>query len=164
MFGSQVAVNDVSFAIEPGEILGVLGPNGAGKTTSVSMFSGLLVPDAGEILIDGRPLGGDTDPIKRRIGLVPQDLALYDELTAGDNLRLFGALYSLTGAALERAMAASLALVGLGDRMRARVNTFSGGMKRRLNLSGAVVPTLVLLGFAALFGSIALARFRWEEA
>ena len=103
-FGSLVAVNDVSFAVEPGQILGLLGPNGAGKTTTVSMIAGLLTPDGGEVLIDGRPLAGDTDRKKRRIGLVPQDLALYDELTARDNLRFFGALYGLTGAALDSAI------------------------------------------------------------
>jgi ABC-2 type transport system ATP-binding protein len=146
-FGSLVAVNDVSFTIAPGEILGVLGPNGAGKTTTVSMISGLLQPDAGEIRIDGRPLRGDTDPMKRRIGLVPQDLALYDELTARDNLAFFGALYKLTGSALDHAMAAALTLVGLGDRMRDRVKTFSGGMKRRLNLAAGLLhdPDILLL-------------------
>jgi ABC-2 type transport system ATP-binding protein len=146
-FGSLVAVDDVSFAIEPGQILAVLGPNGAGKTTTVSMISGLLAPDSGEIRIDGRALGGDTDPSKRKIGLVPQDLALYDELTARDNLRFFGALYDLTGAALDRAMAGALTLVGLGDRMRDRVKTFSGGMKRRLNLAAGLLhdPDILLL-------------------
>ena len=146
-FGSLVAVNDVSFTIAPGEILAVVGPNGAGKTTTVSMISGLFPPDAGEIRIDGRPLTGDTDPIKRRIGLVPQDLALYDELTAQDNLRFFGALYDLTGSALDHAMAAALTLVGLGDRMRDRVKTFSGGMKRRLNLAAGLLhdPDILLL-------------------
>src|SRR4249919_2152083 len=146
-FGGLVAVNDVSFTIAPGEILAVLGPNGAGKTTTVSMISGLFPPDAGEIRIDGRPLTSDTDPIKRRIGLVPQDLALYDELTAQDNLRFFGALYDLTGSVLDRAMAAALTLVGLGDRMRDRVKTFSGGMKRRLNLAAGLLhdPDVLLL-------------------
>jgi ABC-2 type transport system ATP-binding protein len=146
-FGKVVAVNDVSFAIEPGQIVAVLGPNGAGKTTTVSMISGLLVPDAGEIRIEGQPLKGDSDPVKRKIGLVPQDLALYDELTARDNLRFFGSLYNLTGTALDRAMAAALTLVGLGDRMRDRVKTFSGGMKRRLNLAAGLLhdPDILLL-------------------
>ncbi len=146
-FGDLVAVDDVSFAVEPGQILGLLGPNGAGKTTTVSMISGLLTPDKGEVRIGGRPLTGDTDEAKRKIGLVPQDLALYDELTARDNLRFFGALYGLTGAALDRAMAGALDLVGLGDRVRDRVKTFSGGMKRRLNLAAGLLhdPDILLL-------------------
>jgi ABC-2 type transport system ATP-binding protein len=146
-FGSLVAVNDVSFTIEPGQILGLLGPNGAGKTTTVSMISGLLTADSGEVRVDGRPLSGDTDSAKRKIGLVPQDLALYDELSARDNLRFFGALYNLTGAALEQAIASALTLVGLSDRVRDRVKTFSGGMKRRLNLAAALLhnPEILLL-------------------
>ena len=80
----------------------LLGPNGAGKTTTVSMIAGLLRPDSGEVLIDGRPLRGDTDPVKRKIGLVPQDIALYDELPALDNLTFFGALYDLHGARQSR--------------------------------------------------------------
>jgi ABC-2 type transport system ATP-binding protein len=146
-FGSLVAVSDISLTIEPGQILGLLGPNGAGKTTTVSMMAGLLTPDAGEIRIDGQLLAGDCDSAKRKIGLVPQDLALYEELTAQDNLRFFGALYSLTGAALDHAMAVALTLVGLGDRMRDRVKTFSGGMKRRLNLAAGLLhdPDILLL-------------------
>ena len=146
-FGGVVAVDDVSFTIQPGQLLAVLGPNGAGKTTTVSMISGLLSPDAGEILIGGRALTGDTDPLKRRIGLVPQDLALYDELTARDNLHFFGSLYDLKGPALDHAMAGVLTLVGLGDRMRDRVKTFSGGMKRRLNLAAGLLhdPDILLL-------------------
>src|SRR6266852_6143487 len=117
-FGSLVAVDDVSFALAKGQLVGLLGPNGAGKTTTVSMIAGLVTPDRGEVLIAGHRLSGDTDPAKRRIGLVPQDLALYDELSARDNLRFFGALYSLTGARLERALGAALDLVELGDRVR----------------------------------------------
>src|SRR5947209_3968986 len=94
-FGAIAAVDRVSLHAGRGETIGLLGPNGAGKTTIVSMIAGLLRPDTGEILIDGRPLRGDTDPIKRRIGLVPQDLALYDELPALDNLIFFAALYGL---------------------------------------------------------------------
>src|SRR5438045_9504405 len=90
-FGTLVAVDDVSFAIEAGQLVGLLGPNGAGKTTTVSMIAGFVTPERGEVLIAGRRLSGDTDPSKRRIGLVPQDLALYDELSARDNLPSFGA-------------------------------------------------------------------------
>jgi len=146
-FGSLVAVDDVSFSLRQGEILGLLGPNGAGKTTTVSMAAGLLTPDRGDVLVAGHRLGGDTDPAKRRIGLVPQDLALYDELSARDNLRFFGALYSLRGRALEDAIARALSLVGLEERARDVVKTFSGGMKRRLNLAAGLLhdPDILLL-------------------
>ncbi|MBW8866251.1 MAG: ABC transporter ATP-binding protein [Acidobacteria bacterium] len=146
-FGTVLAVNDVSFSVASGQILGLLGPNGAGKTTTVSMVAGLLTPDAGEVLIAGQRLAGDTDPSKRRIGLVPQDLALYDELSARDNLRFFGALYTMTGRALDTAIERVLTLVGLADRARDAVKTFSGGMKRRLNLAAGLLhnPDILLL-------------------
>ena len=146
-FGPLVAVNDVSFAIEPGQLVGLLGPNGAGKTTTVSIVAGLLAADGGDVLVAGRRLAGDTDPSKRRIGLVPQDLALYDELSARANLRFFGALYNLSGAALTTAITTALELVGLADRGRDRVKTFSGGMKRRLNLAAGLLhdPDILLL-------------------
>ena len=146
-FGSLVAVDDVSFSVLPGRLTGLLGPNGAGKTTSVSIIAGLLTPERGDVLVGGRALSGDTDPGKRRIGLVPQDVALYDELTARDNLRFFGALYDMSGTALDHAMHAALTLVGLADRARDRVKTFSGGMKRRLNMAAGLLhdPDILLL-------------------
>ena len=146
-FGTLVAVDDVSFAVEPGRMLGLLGPNGAGKTTTVSMIAGLITPDRGDVRIAGRKLAGDTDPVKRKIGLVPQDLALYDELTARDNLRFFGALYNLAGAGLDRAIASVLEMVGLAERAGDRVKVFSGGMKRRLNLAAGLLhnPDILLL-------------------
>jgi len=146
-FGSLVAVEDVSFSLDRGCILGLLGPNGAGKTTVVSMIAGLITPDRGEVLIAGRRLGGDTDPVKRSIGLVPQDLALYEELSARDNLAFFAALYGLQGQARHQAAAVALDLVGLSDRARDLVKTFSGGMKRRLNLAAGLIhdPDILLL-------------------
>jgi ABC-2 type transport system ATP-binding protein len=99
-YGGLRAVDDISFRVNPGELLGLLGPNGAGKTTTIAMLTGLTEPDGGIVLIDGKPLAGDTDPAKLRIGLVPQDLALYEELSALANLRFFGALYDLAGAPL----------------------------------------------------------------
>jgi len=146
-FGDVKAVDGVSLALEPGRILGLLGPNGAGKTTTVSMIAGLLKPDAGVVRLDGRPLKGDADPGKRLIGLVPQDIALYEELSARDNLLLFGALYGLDGKALEEAMASRLAFVGLADRAKDKVKTYSGGMKRRLNLAAGLLhdPPVLLL-------------------
>src|SRR5262245_24868464 len=146
-FGSLVAVNDVTFTLESGRLVGLLGPNGAGKTTTVSMAAGLVTPDRGDVLVGGRRLAGDTDPAKQRIGLVPQDLALYDELSARDNLRFFGALYNLSGARLACAIGDALELVGLADRVRDPVKTFSGGMKRRLNLAAGILhdPDILLL-------------------
>src|SRR3954470_10520444 len=146
-YGAITAVDDVSFSVGRGELVAVLGPNGAGKTTTVSIVSGLVTPDRGEVLIGGARLGGDTDPAKRRIGLVPQDLALYDELTARANLQFFGALFGLSGRSAADAIASVLTLVGLADRARDRVKTFSGGMKRRLNLAAGLLhdPDILLL-------------------
>jgi ABC-2 type transport system ATP-binding protein len=146
-FGAVAAVDAVSFAVGAGELVGLLGPNGAGKTTTVSILSGVMRADRGSVLIDGAPIQSDTDPRKRRIGLVPQDLALYDELTAQANLSFVGALYGLNGARLESAIARTLRLVGLSDRASLLVRTFSGGMKRRLNLAAGLLhdPDVLLL-------------------
>jgi len=146
-YGALVAVNSVSLRAGAGETIGLLGPNGAGKTTTVSMIAGLVRPDSGTVEIEGRRLSGDTDPNKRRIGLVPQDLALFDELTAQANLQLFAALYDLDGAAARRAIGEALDLVGLADRAQDRVKNYSGGMKRRLNLAAALLhdPQILLL-------------------
>jgi ABC-2 type transport system ATP-binding protein len=146
-YGKIVAVDGVSLRAGSAETIGLLGPNGAGKTTTVSMIAGLFPPDSGEVLIDGRPLRGDTDPVKRKIGLVPQNIALYDELTALDNLNFLGALYDLHGTVLKRAITEALDLVGLADRAKDKAGTFSGGMKRRLNLAAALLhdPQILLL-------------------
>jgi ABC-2 type transport system ATP-binding protein len=146
-YGEVIAVDGVSFRAERGETVGLLGPNGAGKTTTVSMIAGLVRPDSGSVKVEGRALAADTDPIKRRIGLVPQDLALFDELTALANLELFAALYDLEGAAAKRAIGEALDLVGLADRAHDRVKNYSGGMKRRLNLASAMLhdPQILLL-------------------
>jgi ABC-2 type transport system ATP-binding protein len=146
-FGKLVAVDDVSFTVDRGQLVGLLGPNGAGKTTTVSMISALVTPEKGEVLVGGARLAGDTDPKKRKIGLVPQDLALYDELSARANLRFFGALYDLSGAALDKAIAAAMDLVGLADRLPDLVKTYSGGMKRRLNIAAGLLhdPDILLL-------------------
>jgi len=146
-YGTHIAVDGVSFDVRKGETIGLLGPNGAGKTTTVSVISGLLRPDSGQVLINGHAVTGDTDPLKHQIGLVPQDLALFDELPASDNLSFFGALYQLEGTKLKTASAQALELVGLSDRAKDKVGTFSGGMKRRLNLAVALLhdPDLLLL-------------------
>jgi ABC-2 type transport system ATP-binding protein len=146
-YGDLVAVDGVSFRAAEGETIGLLGPNGAGKTTTVSIIAGLIRPDSGEVRINGRALTGDTDPAKRDIGLVPQDLGLYEEMSAQENLHLFGALYNLDGARLRHAIDGALDLVGLRERAKDKVAGFSGGMKRRLNLASALLhdPKLLLL-------------------
>jgi ABC-2 type transport system ATP-binding protein len=127
--------------------VGLLGPNGAGKSTTVGMLCGLVRPDAGEIMLDGEAVTPAALQAKRKIGLVPQDLALYEDLSAHENLRLFGALYGLKGAALAARVLDVLALVNLADRAKDKVATFSGGMKRRLNIAAAMLhdPALLIL-------------------
>ncbi|MBK6406579.1 MAG: ABC transporter ATP-binding protein [Holophagales bacterium] len=146
-YGGVPAVDGVSFRVEEGTIVGLLGPNGAGKTTTVSIICGLLPPEAGEVRIAGAVLTSDTDPAKGRLGLVPQELALYEELSADDNLLFFGALQHLDGAGLASRIDDVLRLTGLWDRRRDRVKTYSGGMKRRLNLAAGLLhdPDVLLL-------------------
>ena len=146
-YGSLQAVDGVGFTLGRGESVGLLGPNGAGKTTTLSIIVGLLGADEGEVRVEGRRLSGDADPLKHKLGFVPQELALYEELSARQNLALFGSVYGLTGHALAEAMDESLALVGLTDRAGEKVGKFSGGMKRRLNLAAALLhkPEVLLL-------------------
>jgi ABC-2 type transport system ATP-binding protein len=145
-FGPVVAVDDLSLDVRRGEVFGLLGPNGAGKTTAINIALGQLRPDAGVVELDGA--GSPADPgVRQRIGNAPQSLALYEELTAEENLRFFGKLYGLAGAALKQRVEQLLEMAGLRDRRRDRVKTYSGGMKRRLNLAVALVhdPPLLLL-------------------
>ena len=146
-YGTRRAVADVSFRVAPGEVLGLLGPNGAGKSTTIATIAGLTAPDAGSVSVNGATLGKDGDGFKRRIGLVPQDLALFEDLTALANIELFGALYDISGKTLRNRAAEVLAAVGLGDRAGDKPSTFSGGMKRRLNIACALVhdPDVLLL-------------------
>jgi ABC-2 type transport system ATP-binding protein len=146
-FGDVQAVDDVSFATRPGEIYGLLGPNGAGKTTTFSMLTGLLAPDTGRVLFEGVDLAADPVGVKRQLGVVPQETALYEDLTARENLRFWGGFYGLGGAALSAAVERALERVGLGARAKDPVRTYSGGMKRRLNLALGLVhePRAVLL-------------------
>ncbi|HOY54005.1 MAG TPA: ABC transporter ATP-binding protein [Opitutaceae bacterium] len=141
------AVQDISFSVHPGEIYGLLGPNGAGKTTTISMVSGLLVPDGGSISIAGRPLAADPQAAKRLMGVVPQELALYEELSAAENLEFWGRLAGLDTKTARSRTAEILAALTLSDRARDPVKTFSGGMKRRVNLGCALLhrPKLILL-------------------
>lgn len=148
-YATRQVVADVSLHLEPGKILGLLGPNGAGKSTTVSMVCALIAPDSGRIAFDDGVAsdGRDANAFKRRIGLVPQDIALYEELPAGRNLELFGALYGITGKHLSDRVNDALNLVGLSDRAHDKPSTFSGGMKRRLNIACALVhdPDVLLL-------------------
>jgi ABC-2 type transport system ATP-binding protein len=146
-YGEIRAVDGISFEVRKGELYGLLGPNGAGKTTTMSMLSGLLRPDEGRILFDGTDLAIDPIGVKARLGIVPQETALYETLTARENLRFWGGLYGLAGAALDKAVDRVLDLVGLAGRAKDAVKTYSGGMKRRLNLGLGLVhsPQAVLM-------------------
>ena len=146
-FGELVAVDEVSFEVRAGEVFGLLGPNGAGKSTTMNMIAGLLEPDEGSIHLDGRELGPNHRAARRILGVVPQDLALYPELTAWENLDFFGRLYGLRGSELHSRIDSSLERIGLEDRAHDRARTYSGGMKRRLNFGIALLhrPRLLIL-------------------
>ena len=146
-YGDLEAVKNVSFEIREGETYGLLGPNGAGKTTTISIVCGLLARDAGDVTVDGRPINTGAVAAKAGIGVVPQDLAIYPDLTARENLAFFGRLYGLGGKALEQRITAALELVGLAERSRERTDRFSGGMQRRLNIAIGLLhqPRLLLL-------------------
>jgi ABC-2 type transport system ATP-binding protein len=146
-FGAITAVAEVSFAAEPGKILGLLGPNGAGKSTTISMLAGLTIPQSGAVKIGGTTLGTGAHPIKRSLGLVTQEIALLEELPARMNLEFFGGLYGLSGRALSARIAAVLELTSLTDRARDPPTEFSGGMRRRLNIACALLhePQILLL-------------------
>jgi len=132
---AEKAVKGISFAIKQGEIFSLLGPNGAGKTTTISMISCLLSPTAGDALIDGHSIRRDPMKVKQTIGVVPQEIALYDTISARENLVFWGRMYGLSGAKLQERITATLKIAGLEDRAGDKVETFSGGMKRRLNIA-----------------------------
>jgi ABC-2 type transport system ATP-binding protein len=146
-YGDLLAVDDVSFDIRPGETYGLLGPNGAGKTTVISMVAGILTRDAGEIRVMGCPISTRSPVGKADIGYVPQDIAVYPDLTGAENLRFFATLYGLPRAKARARVAEVLETVGLRDRAGERVATFSGGMKRRLNIAVGLLhrPRLLIL-------------------
>ncbi|MFH1969838.1 MAG: ATP-binding cassette domain-containing protein [Verrucomicrobiota bacterium] len=135
----EPAVRGVSFAIQQGEIFGFLGPNGAGKTTTISMLSCLLKPTGGSATVAGFDIIRQSAEVKRRIGLVPQDLALYPTLSARDNLSFFGRIYRLKGSDLRQRVDDALKMVGLSDRAGDAIETFSGGMKRRVNIAAGLL-------------------------
>jgi len=138
-YGTVEAVKNLSFAIRRGEIFGFLGPNGAGKTTTISMLSCLMEPSAGTASVAGYDVVKASSEVKRRIGLVPQELALYETLSARDNLDYFGRIYGLHGRELRQRVDEVLEMVGLTERARAAVKTYSGGMKRRLNIAAGLL-------------------------
>lgn len=146
-FGSVQALDGVSFSVEQEEIFGLLGPNGAGKTTTVRIMTGVLKPDSGQALIAGREVSPATPDVRRMIGVVPQQITVYEELTAKDNLVFWGRLYALGGADLDRRIDELLTLVGLEERAGDKVATYSGGMKRRLNLCMGLIhePRVLVL-------------------
>jgi ABC-2 type transport system ATP-binding protein len=146
-FGDFKAVDGVSFTIAKGEIFGLLGPNGAGKTTTIRMMSTVLEPDSGEITIGGHAMRGDAEAIRHIIGVCPQELALYEDLSAIDNMIFFGRMAGMTGKDARDQAMANLELMGLQARARGKVAKFSGGMKRRINLAIALMgaPQLLFL-------------------
>ncbi len=146
-YGSLVAVDDVSFTVEEGEIFGLLGPNGAGKTTTISCISGLRRPTAGRVRVMGHDVVLDGRAARASLGVVPQDLALYEELSATENLLYWASAYGLRGAELKQRITESLEVTGLLDRAKEPVKRFSGGMKRRLNFACGIIhqPRVLLL-------------------
>jgi ABC-2 type transport system ATP-binding protein len=146
-FGDLVAVDGVSFVAPPGGIFGLLGPNGAGKTTTISCICGLLTPTSGRVRVVGRDVARDGAEARRALGVVPQEIALYDDLTARENLEYWGGTQGLRGAECKRRIEEVLDLTGLADRAREAVKRFSGGMKRRLNFACGILhhPKVLLL-------------------
>ena len=146
-FGDRIAVDGVGFSIGPSETYGLLGPNGAGKTTTISMICGLLVRNGGTVTVDGRPVDIGEAEAKRAIGYVPQEVAIYPDLTARENLLFFGQLYRLGGSELRGRVDEVLEIIELTDRANDRTDQFSGGMKRRLNIGIGLLhrPKLLVL-------------------
>lgn len=146
-FGELQAVQGVDFSAEKGEILSLLGPNGAGKSTIISMLTGLLVPDGGETSIMGYSVKKEPQAAKARLGVVPQDIALYPDLSARENLIFWGKMYNLRGAALKSRVDEVLEIIGLTSRQKDHVSKYSGGMKRRVNIGAALLhkPDVVIM-------------------
>jgi ABC-2 type transport system ATP-binding protein len=146
-FGEVSALDRVTLDVRPGEIVGLVGPNGSGKSTTLAVAAGILDPASGTVTVGGVRRADDPDAFARGVGLVPQDCALYDELTAADNLAFFGKLYGLNGRELRRRVAQVLSRVRMTDRAAHRVGTLSGGLKQRVNLAAALIhdPPVLLL-------------------
>ena len=146
-FGDMTAVDKMSLEIHEGEIFGLLGPNGAGKSTAINMITGLLLVDEGSISILGKDIKKDKMAAKSNIGIVPQDIAIYEDLTSLENVKFFASLYGLKGKQLEDASMEALEFTGLSDKQKALPKAFSGGMKRRLNIACAIAhkPKLIIM-------------------
>src|SRR5512137_54329 len=146
-FGELQAVKGVNFHADKGEILSLLGPNGAGKSTTISMLCGLLHPDEGDACIEGHSIRHAAKEARAALGVVPQEIAIYPDLSARENLVFWGKMYGLRGAALKRRVDEVLNIIGLTDRQRDRVSTFSGGMKRRVNIGAALLhkPAVIIM-------------------
>jgi ABC-2 type transport system ATP-binding protein len=144
---TEPAVDNISFSINKNEIFGLLGPNGAGKTTTISILCGLFAPTSGRVTIEGKNLQSQASLIKKIIGIVPQDIALYPTLTAKENLQFYGSMYGLQGADLRDKIEVWLNKLGLKDAAKRKIATFSGGMKRRVNLIAGVLhqPKILFL-------------------
>jgi ABC-2 type transport system ATP-binding protein len=146
-YGDVYAVQGVSFDVRAGEVFSLLGPNGAGKTTTISMVSCLLAPTQGDVRVMGHSVRSDPMAVKAAIGVVPQEIALYEDLSARENLTFWGKMYGLRGGALKQRVDEVLEIIGLGERQKGRVGKFSGGMKRRLNIGIALLhkPQVLIL-------------------
>lgn len=146
-YGSKKALADISFSVTEGSCFGLLGPNGAGKSTTMKILSGLLEFDAGTVTVLGSDIRRSKDRIKEKIGYVPQAITLYEKLNSLDNLTFFGEMYGVRGSALKKRIGEVLEQVGLADRAKDPVTTFSGGMKRRINIAAALLhrPKLIIM-------------------
>jgi ABC-2 type transport system ATP-binding protein len=144
-FGNVEALKRVSFSIKEGELYGLLGPNGAGKTTTINVISTISQPDTGYVKINGTDLKNNSMECKKSIGVVPQEISLYNELSAYDNLMFWGSLYSLNYEDLQNKIDETLSLMGLSDRKKDKIKTYSGGMKRRINIASALLHSPKIL-------------------
>jgi ABC-2 type transport system ATP-binding protein len=146
-FGDREVVRGVSFSVNRGEAFGLLGPNGAGKSTTISMICGLIPIDHGDVMVDGYSVKRNPRDVKQRIGIVPQDIALYPTMSAQENLMFWGRMYGLSGNSLKKRTRDVLEIVGLSDRAKDAVGSFSGGMKRRINIGAALLhqPQLLIM-------------------
>ena len=146
-FGNIKAVNSISFEVKKGQVFGLLGPNGAGKSTIISMISTLIEPTKGDILFEGKSILKDSKSIRQKLGVVPQDIALYPTLTGYDNLSFWGSVYGLKGSDLKKRILDVSDIIGLNGRLKDRVDKYSGGMKRRLNIGAALLhkPDLLIM-------------------
>jgi ABC-2 type transport system ATP-binding protein len=147
VFKGKTAVEEVSLYLDKGESVGLIGPNGAGKSTTISMISSLLKPTDGDVRLNGKSIVKNPQDIRKVLGVVPQEIALYQELSAYENLKFFGRIYKLNGIKLESKIQEVLEMVGLRERQKDLIRTFSGGMKRRINIAAALLhdPQIVIM-------------------